>query len=634
MSRRAPERGGPAPSCAVLSRFVVLLLLLAPVVAQAQGWPSYGGTPEGTRFSAAAQITRQNVGRLTLAWTYHTGEAARRGAAFRHGAFEATPVLADGRLLVCTPFDRVVALDPATGREEWAYDPGLPRILDPANGPICRGVAVWHDTAAAAGEACAARVFLGTNDSRLIALDLASGHPCAGFGSDGAIALAAGVKQLYPGQMQVDTPPALIGDTVVIGSAVDEMSQAAAPAGTVRAFDARTGAARWTFDPRPRGATAGGNVWSPIAVDPARDLVFLPTASPSAAFWGGDRPGDDRYASSVVALRGSTGALVWAFQTVHHDLWDYDVAAPPTLGVVRRDGSDVPAVIVATKAGYVFVLDRETGKPLFPVEERPVPASDVPGEQAWPTQPVPSAPPPLDPQVLRPDDAWGVAWFDRRACRRRIAAARSEGLYTPPSLRGTIIFPFTGGGANWGGGALDPARHLFVINTNRLAHFVQLIPRAGYQAARAAHPGVEIGRGLGTPYAALREVLLSPLGLPCNPPPWGVLTAVDLDAGTIRWQVPLGSRAFGLVRGLPNLGGPIVTAGGLVFIAAAMDDRLRAFDVETGRELWRADLPAGGQATPMTYVVGGRQYVVIAAGGHARLGTRLGDAVLAYALPP
>ncbi|MBV9757610.1 MAG: pyrroloquinoline quinone-dependent dehydrogenase [Alphaproteobacteria bacterium] len=609
------------------------LLAAGAAAARAQGWASYGGDPEGTRFSPAAQITRQNVEKLALAWTYHTGAAERPAAQFRRSAFEDTPVLADGRLLVCTPFDRVVALEPVTGREQWVYDPGLPATLKPGNGPICRGVAVWHDPAAA-GAPCAARLFLGTNDARLIALDLATGRPCAGFGNDGAVALAAGVTELYPGQMQVDTPPAVIADTVIVGSAVDDMSQAAAPAGTVRAFDARSGAPRWRFDPRPPGATAGGNVWSPIVVDPERDLVFLATASPIAAFWGGDRPGDNRWASSVVALRGSTGALAWGFQTTHHDIWDYDVAAPPTLATVQRDGRAVPAVVAVTKAGFVFVLDRETGRPLFPVDERPAPPSDVPGEQAWPTQPVPAAPPALDPQVLRPEDAWGLAWFDRRACRRRIAAARSDGLYTPPSLRGSLIFPFTGGGANWGGGALDPARHLFVINTNRLAHLVRLIPHADEAAARAANPHVEIGRAIGTPYAALREVLVSPLGLPCNRPPWGVLTAVDLDAGRLRWEVPLGSKALGLIRGLPNLGGPIITAGGLVFIAAAMDERLRAFDVETGRELWHAALPAGGQATPMTYVAGGRQFVVIAAGGHARLGTRLGDAVLAYALPP
>ena len=601
--------------------------------ARAQDWPSYGGDPEGTRFSAAHEITPQNVPRLVVAWRYHSGEAARRGDAFRQSAFEATPILADGRLLFCTPFDRVVALDPVSGHELWVFDPELPPALHPASGYICRGVAVWHDPRAAPGAPCAARVFLGTNDARLIALDLASGRPCAGFGLNGVVALAADPAQLYPGQMQVNSPPTLIGDTVIVGTGVDDMTEAAAPSGTVRAYDARNGDPRWRFNPRPPGATAGGNVWSAMAVDPVRDLVFLPTSSPVTAFWGGDRPGDDRFTSSVVALRGSNGALVWAFQTVHHDLWDYDVAAPPTLADIRRDGRDTPAVIIATKSGYLFVLDRETGMPLFPVEERPVPASDVPGEQASSTQPMPRLPLPLDPQILRPDDAFGLTWLDRHACRARIAALRSEGPFTPPSLRGTVIFPFTGGGANWGGGALDPGRRLFIINTNRLAHVVRLIPHDQEAAARAAEPKVEIGRGLDTPYAALRAVLVSPLGIPCNPPPWGVLSAIDLDSGTLRWQVPLGSKLFGLVRGLPGVGGPIATASGLVFIAATIDNRLHAIASETGEELWHADLPAGGQATPMTYIAGGRQFVVVAAGGHARLGTRLGDTVLAYALP-
>ncbi len=618
---------------AIVLASMIVAIILAQQRARAQDWSSYGGDPAGTRFSAASEIVPQNVSRLTLAWSYHTGEAARRGDAFRRSAFEATPILAEGHLLICTPFDRVIALDPTSGRELWVYDPGLSPALRPGNGYICRGVAVWRDPTAKADAPCAGRVFLGTNDARLIALDLSSGRPCAGFGVNGEVAFAQEAKQLYPGQMQVDTPPAIIGDTVIVGTAVDDMTEAAAPPGTLRAYDARNGAVRWRFDPRPQGATAGGNVWSPIAVDAARDLVFVPTASPITAFWGGNRPGENRFASSVVALRASSGTLVWAFQAVHHDLWDYDVAAPPTLATVRRNGRDVPAVIIATKSGYLFVLDRETGAPLFPIDERPVPASDVPGEQAWPTQPMPRLPPPLDPQILRPEDAFGLTWFDRRACREHIEALRSEGPFTPPSLRGTVIFPFTGGGANWGGGALDPARHLFIINTNRLAHVVRLIPHGGEAAARAAEPKAEIGRGLGTPYAALRQVLISPLGIPCNPPPWGVLSAIDIESGTLRWQVPLGSKLFGLVRGLPGVGGPIATASGLVFIAAAIDDRLHAIATETGEELWHADLPAGGQATPMTYIAEGRQFIVIAAGGHARLGTRLGDAILAYALP-
>ncbi|HZB90667.1 MAG TPA: pyrroloquinoline quinone-dependent dehydrogenase, partial [Stellaceae bacterium] len=580
---------------------------------------------------------------------YHTGEAARRGDAFRRSATEVTPILAEGKLVFCTPFDRVIALDPATGRELWVFDPGFPVGFKPGNGFICRGVSVWHDAAAAAGAACATRVFLGTNDARLIALDLATGKRCSGFGEDGEVSLLPDIPPLYPGERQIDSAPALVNGIVVVGSAVDDMTRARAPSGTVRAFDARTGAPRWSFDPVPRRADdpaaaswsdesyrrdAGGGAWAPIAVDPARDLVFLPTAGPTASFYGAERPGNNLYTSSVVALRGATGAVVWSFQTTHHDLWDDDVAAQPSLVTLHRGGKDVAALVVAAKTGFVFVLDRDTGKPLFPIEERPFPASDVPGEKTSPTQPVPLAPPPLVPQRLTPDDAWGLLYFDKLICRRKLEALDTRGLYTPPGLKGTVIFPFTGGGGNWGGGAVDPARQLFIVNTMRLAHMVRLIPRAEVAAARQAAPGVEIGAALGTPYGAERDLLTSPLGLPCNAPPWGVLSAVDLDAGTIKWQVPLGEKAFGLIRGLPGVGGPIVTAGGLVFIGASVDQRLRAFDVETGKELWQASLPAGAEATPMTYVVDGRQFVVIAAGGHWRMPTPLGDAILAFALPP
>ena len=606
------------------------------VGAAAQGWPSYGGDPGGQRFSSATQITPQNVGRLTPAWIFHTGEQQPPGP--KGASFEDTPILADGKLLVCTPTDRVFALDPLTGHPIWEFDPKLAAGLKPASDFLCRGVAVWRDTAASPATDCRTRVVLATLDLRVIELDLATGRPCDGFGERGTVRVAPARPPRYPGAMAFDSPPAVVGDTLVIGSALDDMTQARPSGSAVRGLDVRTGVLRWLFDPSPKGpsgslASGGGDVWAPIAADPATDRVFLPTASPTAAFWGGERPGDDKFASSVVALDGTTGMPVWSFQATHHDIWDYDVAAQPSLVSVRRNGRDQPAVVVATKTGFVFVLDRDTGHPLFPVTERPVPASDMTGEVVSPTQPVPSAPPPLVPQRLASDDAWGVAFLDRWLCRRQIEKLRSDGLYTPPSLRGTIIYPFTGGGVNWGGGAYDPKDGLYIVNAMNVAHVVRLIPRADYAAAHAAAPDAEIGLGLGTPYAAERTLLFSIFGVPCNPPPWGTLAAVDLAAGTIRWQVPLGSMAFGLVRGVPNLGGPIVTASGLVFIAAAMDDKLRAFDVRTGRELWQASLPAGGQATPMTYVADGRQFVVIAAGGHARMGTKFGDAVVAFALP-
>jgi quinoprotein glucose dehydrogenase len=440
------------------------------------------------------------------------------------------------------------------------------------------------------------------------------------------------------------------GDVVIVGSAVADNQRTNAPSGVVRAYDARTGAPRWAFDPAPPEVAPGGrspegfalsspNVWAPMAVDEARDLVFLPTGNPTPDYATAWRRGLDALGSSVVALRASTGELVWHFQTVHHDLWDYDVPAQPTLVELAREGGRVPALVQPTKMGLLFTLHRETGAPLFAVEERPVPQAPDPGLVLAPTQPFPVRPPPLVRHALTPADAWGLVFFDERWCRRRLEALRYDGIYTPPSLRGSLMLPGNAGGSNWGGVAVDPERQLVVANTMDLGWVVTLLPPERYAAEKAANPGVEISPQEGTRFAMRREALLSPLGLPCSPPPWGTLAAVDLRDGEIRWQVPLGT-----VRdvaplpvpwrlGVPNIGGPLVTAGGLVFIGAAVDDYLRAFDLETGEELWKGRLPAGGQATPMTYRAGGRQYVVIAAGGHGRAGTTPGDAIVAFALP-
>ncbi|MEX0643984.1 MAG: PQQ-binding-like beta-propeller repeat protein, partial [Parvularculaceae bacterium] len=460
------------------------------------------------------------------------------------------------------------------------------------------------------------------------------------------------VTQVWPGEAQISSAPVIAGDTIIVGSAISDNVSVAAPKGVVHAFDVRTGALKWTFDPIPRDESAASlgwlngapteghaNVWAPMSVDADRGLVFLPTSSPSPDFFGGLRPGDNRYANSVVALEAASGAVRWAFQVVHHDVWDYDAPAQPLLATIRKDGRDIDVVIEATKMGLVFTLDRETGEPVFPVEERPVPQGGAPGEVLSPTQPFPTAPRALVPSVLKPDDAWGLTPFDRGACAKSIAEARAEGLYTPPSTQGTVLYPFTGGGANWGGASFYPQTNRLYVNTSSAVHIVKLIPRAETDEDWHDVANGEQAPMRGAPFAMSRAVMLSPLGLPCNPPPWGLLHAIDMGSGEVLWESVLGTTEelapFGLAlkTGTPNVGGLLATAGGLVFVSAAMDSYLRAFDAKNGEELWQAKLPAGGQAGPMSYEFGGRQYVVIAAGGHRDMGTKKGDYLVAYALP-
>jgi quinoprotein glucose dehydrogenase len=618
------------------------------------GWPAWGGDAGGSRHSPLTQITRENVDRLELAWRFRTGDVADGSRTRGKSAFEATPVLDAGTLYLCSPLGRVFALDAETGRQRWVFDPQVEHARHWQL--TCRGVALWSDPTRPAGAACRRRVFAATLDGRLLALDADDGAPCRDFGAGGSVDLTRGIGSVLPGEYGVTSPPTPIGDVVAVGALVGDGRRTDAPSGVVRGFDARSGALRWAFDPVPPGTpplppAADGtpryrpgtpNAWSVFSADPARDLLFVPFGNASPDFYGGLRQGLDHYASSVVALRGSTGEVVWRFQTVHHDLWDYDVSAQPTLIDVVRDGRRLPAVVQATKTGHIFVLDRETGAPLYGVEERPVPQGGGPGETLSPTQPFPTQPRPLHPPGLSPDDAWGLTPWDRWRCRERIAASRSEGIFTPPSLEGSVQFPGVAGGINWGGVAFDPARRVLVANTNRMANVVRLVPRDQLAAALADNGGWRsVQPQAGTPYVTLLDVLVSPLGVPCTKPPWGTLLALELESGRVLWELPFGSTRdlapfpLWFDWGLPSMGGPIVTASGLVFIGAAMDDYLRAFDVETGALLWKARLPAGGQATPMTYRLRpqGRQFVVIAAGGHGTLGTRLGDQLLAFALP-
>src|SRR5579871_522518 len=668
---------------------LMLCLLQGRALADEAGWQFYGGDQGGKRYSAARQITPANVTRLGIAWTYSTRDLTTKGDAIRNASFEDTPILAEGRLYVCSPFSEVSAIDPGTGRELWRFDPHVDPTINYPNDFICRGVAFWRQPNA--NGLCAARIYLATIDRRLIALDAASGKPCPGFGNRGTVTigleLAPGALSMAyatpakdsdvrrvlslpantkvpkwwqvqlahandgrvigwfrKGSIESTSAPLVSNGVVVVGSSIDDNQRVDELRGTVHAYDALTGAPKWSWDPlgEQRTPFRGGaaNVWVPISADDERGLVFLPVTSASPDFWGGFRKGDGHYANSVTALDINTGKVVWSFQTTHHDLWDYDVPAQPTFGMVTYKGVMAPAIIQPTKQGFIFTLRSETGVPLIPVVERKVPQGGAFGEAVWPTQPFPVAPKPLAPISIHPDDAYGLTLWDRGACRKIMQKVRVGSIYTPPSTQGTILYPFTGGGTNWGGLAFDPVHDVVYVNTSSAMHLVTLIARKEFATVREKFLDKEVSPNLGAPYGMMRETVLSPIGMPCNPPPWGQLHAVDMHSGHVLWSVPLGTTEDMVPfseyllgkTGTPALGAPIATASGLVFIGAAMDNYLRAFDARTGAELWRGRLPAGGQATPMTYLWKGRQYVVIAAGGHSKLNTKRGDELVAFAL--
>lgn len=613
----------------------VLFMGLA-LAAPAQEWRSHGGDPGGTKYSPLAQVNRGNVRALKVAWEFDTGDWSDATKLPSRSAFEATPLMVDNVLYIVTPFCRLIALNAETGAKLWEFDPKVDLNVR-MNLYLSRGASYWD------GGRGRKRIVLGDLEGRLWSIDAATGKPDPAFGGNGMVNLKAGLVENYPGtQYRITSPPAICGDAAITGSLVSDGAPKG-PSGDVRAFDLRTGKPMWRFHTVPRPGEAGHeswggeswkerggvNAWAPLSVDPRRGMVFVPLTSASYDFYGGDRPGDNLFSDSLAALDCRTGARKWHFQTIHHDIWDYDLPAQPTLAEVRRDNRAVPAVALVTKTGFTFVLDRVTGKPLFPVEERPFPKSPLAGESTSPTQPIPALPPPFARQSMSAGELTTVTPESRKECAAIAEGALLDtGLYQPIGERNQALFPGLNGGTNYGGASFDPAAGLLFVNSMDVGGLFRMVKRP---------EGSTIAYALRT---AKHEFFWDSKLYPCQQPPWGHLTAIDLSTGQFKWRTVLGEfdelTARGVPRtGAPNIGGSLVTAGGLLFIAATNDGKFRAFDKDTGEELWMTRLPASGFATPATYrgKTNGKQYVVIAAGGGNKYDRKYSGKLVAYALP-
>ena len=650
----------PLASARSITTLLVACLLLAGFAGAPQAqeragagsdageWRNFGRDPGGSQHSPLDEINRSNVRGLERAWVHHSGDVAE-GALGVGTTQQAVPLMANGLVYFCTPFNRVFAVDAESGEELWVFDAHAALTGTEAERAgerrpsTCRGVAYWEQTEASS-EPCAKRIFKGDFTGAVHAIDALTGEACRDFGAahghPGYVSHWDYEGYGEGGIRGMSSPPVVLGDLVIAGSGSND-GIANANDGVVRAFAARTGEMVWEFNPIPpeySAVTGAANVWTTMSADPERNLVFLPTTSPSVDYYGGGRIVELPLANAVVAVDGATGKPAWSFQTVHHDLYDYDLPGHALLVTIRKDGKARDVAIQQTKTGHLFVFDRATGEPVFPIEEQAIPPSDLPDETAFPTQPIPTGIATFARQQLDRESLFGITVLDRAWCRRRFDESRYDGLFTPPSQRGSILFPSALGGGNWGGAAYDPATNLLVIKAENLATWLRFQPAEEGDSER---PPDFLNRPLrGTPYRVEGEVWVSPSGFPCTPPPWGTLSAIDMDSGELRWQTPLGRlRAMGITLpaafgwGSPSVGGPVVTAGGLVFVASTLDHNLRALDVETGEELWAGALPAPGMTVPITYRAGGRQYVVIAAGGNARAGTARSDALVAFALP-
>jgi quinoprotein glucose dehydrogenase len=612
-------------------------------------WHQYGRTQYGQRYSPLDQINTENVGTLKVAWQYQTGDV-KLPDDVGETTYQVTPLKIGDTLYMCTPHNWAIALDAASGKEKWKYDSNSGMNPDRQH-QTCRGVTYYADPAVAAGTTCATRVYLPTSDARLIALDATTGDVCTSFAENGVLQLEQGMPYNPAGYYYSTSPPVITDGKIIIGGAVNDNYSTQSQSGVIRAFDVNTGALVWNWDsgnpdvttPLPEGqvyTVNSPNSWSVFSYDDALGLVYIPLGNRVPDQLGMGRSEHvEKYASSIVALDIKTGAVRWVRQTVHHDLWDMDVPAQPALIDITRDGATIPALVGPTKQGDIYVLDRRTGEPIIEVKEVPAPTGAIPEDFTAPTQPVSGLtfmPPPL-----RERDMWGISMFDQLACRIDFLSMKYEGRYTPPSLEGTIVYPGNFGTFNWGSVAVDPERQVMFGMPTYLAFTSRLVPRDQIPPKGQGEKGSEQGlnRNEGAPYGVFMGPFLGPLGIPCQAPPWGYVAGANLATGEIAWKHKNGTvmdmtpLPLPFKVGVPGIGGPMITKGGVAFLGAAVDDYLRAYDLTSGRQLWEARLPAGGQATPMTYTAGDRQYVLIVAGGHGSVGTKPGDYVIAYTLP-